>query len=86
MFAADDTNLKTLTPEEPVIHTREDLGRLSDRVNKLPRKTSIILCCGCCRWNHCPNISPAYEAIARMGFTNIKVLCIANNFGTDCVR
>lgn len=66
-------------------NTREGLKRLSDRVSRLPKKTSIILYCGCCPWNHCPNANPAYEALLKMGFTNVKVLYIANNFGTDWV-
>ncbi|MFY9673850.1 MAG: hypothetical protein WCB53_23125 [Terriglobales bacterium] len=66
-------------------NTREGLMRLSDRVSKLPKKTFIVLYCGCCPWSHCPNVNPAYEALEKLGFTNVKVLYIANNFGTDWV-
>ena len=60
----------------------QDLGR---RVSTLPKKTFIVLYCGCCPWNHCPNVNPAYDALQKLGFTNVKVLYIANNFGTDWV-
>ncbi len=56
---------------------------LRNRVAKLPRKTFIVLYCGCCPWSHCPNVGPAYQMLAGMGFTRVKVLYLPNNFGAD---
>jgi len=121
-MAADNTNLKTLTPGElvgilntksaktpkPLLfqvgshmlymqahipnseyirqgNTPEGLQRLGRRVGNLPKNTFIVLYCGCCPWNHCPNVNPAYDALTQLGFTNVKVLYIANNFGADWV-
>lgn len=61
------------------------LQQLRGRVGSLPRTKSIILYCGCCPWSHCPNVKPADDALRAMGFTNVKILYIANNFGTDWV-
>lgn len=61
------------------------LQQLRKRVEALPRTKSIVLYCGCCPWNHCPNVKPADDALQAMGFRNVKVLYIANNFGTDWV-
>jgi hypothetical protein len=58
---------------------------LRKRVESLPRNRFIVLYCGCCPWSHCPNIKPADDALHAMGFTNVKVLYIANNFGADWV-
>ena len=58
---------------------------LRERVEKLPRTQSIILYCGCCPWSHCPNVLPASETLRSMGFKNVKVLFIAQDFGTDWV-
>ncbi len=58
---------------------------LRERVEKLPRAQSIILYCGCCPWSHCPNVQPSYETLRSMGFKNVKVLFIAQDFGTDWV-
>ncbi len=63
----------------------EGLQSLHDRVTSLPRKKLIVLYCGCCPWTHCPNVSPAYSQLTAMGFTNVKVLYLPNNFGTDWV-
>jgi rhodanese-related sulfurtransferase len=61
------------------------LQRLRTRVESLPRNKFIIIYCGCCPWTHCPNMKPADDALHAMGFTNVKSLYIANNFGTDWV-
>ena len=58
---------------------------LRKRVDALPRNKFIVLYCGCCPWSHCPNIQPADDALHALGFTNVKVLYIANNFGADWV-
>jgi thiosulfate/3-mercaptopyruvate sulfurtransferase len=61
------------------------IERLRKRVASVPKNTSIVLYCGCCPWDHCPNVKPADDALQAMGFTNVKVLYIANNFGADWV-
>ena len=62
------------------------LQQLRKRVEALPRGKFIVLYCGCCPWNHCPNVKPADDALRAMGFTNVKVLYIPQNFGVDWVE
>lgn len=64
---------------------QQGLAQLRDRARALPRGQAIVLYCGCCPWIRCPNMKPAYAALKEMGFTNIKVLYIEKNFGTDWV-
>ncbi|MGA8151464.1 MAG: rhodanese-like domain-containing protein [Terriglobales bacterium] len=61
------------------------LQALRKRVESLPRNKFIVLYCGCCPWSHCPNVKSADDALHAMGFTKVKVLYIANNFGEDWV-
>jgi thiosulfate/3-mercaptopyruvate sulfurtransferase len=61
------------------------LQSLRKRVESLPRNKFIVLYCGCCPWSHCPNVKPADDALHAMGFTNVKVLYMASNFGADWV-
>ena len=61
------------------------LQQLRKRVDSLPRAKPIVLYCGCCPWSHCPNVKPAFEMLRAMGFTRVKVLYIADNFGTNWV-
>jgi thiosulfate/3-mercaptopyruvate sulfurtransferase len=65
--------------------SEEGVEQLRKRVEPLSKAKLIVLYCGCCPWSHCPNVKPAYDLLAGMGFMNVKVLYIANNFGTDWV-
>lgn len=65
--------------------TENGLQQLRKRVESLTRNKFIVIYCGCCPWSHCPNVKPADDALHALGFTNVKVLYIANNFGTDWV-
>jgi rhodanese-related sulfurtransferase len=59
------------------------IQQLQNRMNALSRKKLIVLYCGCCPLNHCPNLGPAYAKLGAMGFTNVKVLYLPYNFGAD---
>ena len=48
--------------------------QLQNRVSALSRKKLIVLYCGCCPLNRCPNLGPAFAKLSEMGFTNVKVL------------
>ena len=65
--------------------TEGGLQLLRKRMDTLPRNKFIVLYCGCCPWSHCPNIKPADDALRAMGFTNVRVLYIADNFGVNWV-
>jgi thiosulfate/3-mercaptopyruvate sulfurtransferase len=62
------------------------LQALRDRVKGLERSGFLVIYCGCCPWNKCPNIRPAYRELHALGFTHVKVLYIADNFGADWVN
>jgi len=59
------------------------LQKLRARIESLPRDKFIVIYCGCCPWDHCPSVKPADDLLRSMGFTNVRVLHIADNFGTD---
>jgi hypothetical protein len=63
----------------------EGLQALRSRVGSLSRQTFIVIYCGCCPWNHCPNVGPAYKLLNDMGFVHLKVLYLADNFGANWV-
>ena len=65
----------------------EDSGlkALRERVAKLPKQTPIVIYCGCCPWSHCPNMGAAFDQLHSLGFTHVKALYIADDFGTNWV-
>lgn len=50
-----------------------------------PKNKTVVLYCGCCPWDKCPNIQPSYVALQKLGFSQIKVLRINQNFAADWV-
>ena len=63
----------------------DGLKTLAERVAKLPKDGLIVIYCGCCPWSRCPNIAAAYDKLHDMGFTQVRALYIADNFGADWV-
>ena len=51
----------------------------------LPRKTNLVVYCGCCPFSRCPNIRPAFTALRDMGFTRLRVLILPKDFAADWV-
>ena len=62
------------------------LQLLEKTVDATPKDTFIVLYCGCCPWGRCPNVGPAFQRLHQLGYSNVKVLYLANNFGDDWVR
>jgi thiosulfate/3-mercaptopyruvate sulfurtransferase len=52
---------------------------------KEPRGREIVLYCGCCPWDKCPNVRPSFTAVREMGFTKVRVLIIPENLAKDWV-
>ena len=51
-----------------------------------PRNKTVVLYCGCCPWDKCPNVRPAYDALKKMGFLQLKVLRMNQDFARDWVE
>jgi thiosulfate/3-mercaptopyruvate sulfurtransferase len=64
----------------------QSMDELRKRVATLPKNSQIVLYCGCCPWDHCPNIRPAYGELRKLGFTNVKALYMATSLGKDWVE
>jgi thiosulfate/3-mercaptopyruvate sulfurtransferase len=58
----------------------EELQRL---LRSLRPDSEIVLYCGCCPWEHCPNIQPALGVIQKMGFKNARILHLPRSFKED---
>lgn len=65
--------------------TVEGIQQLRKRVQNLPKSQFVVLYCGCCPWTQCPNVAPAYKQMRSMGFSNVRVLYIPQNFGANWV-
>jgi thiosulfate/3-mercaptopyruvate sulfurtransferase len=64
---------------------KENLEKLKQQLNKLPRDTDVVIYCGCCPFEHCPNIRPAFNLLNEMKFSNAHLLNLEHNIKTDWV-
>jgi len=61
----------------------EGIDALKKAVAGQPKNREIVLYCGCCPWEKCPNIRPAFAALHDMGFTRVKVMFVPENLKAD---
>jgi len=61
------------------------LALLKAAVEKLPHDREIVIYCGCCPWDKCPNVKPAMELLHSMGFKNAKAMYVAENFKANWI-
>lgn len=61
----------------------EGLADLKKWAEGLPRSANVVLYCGCCPMERCPNLRPAFTALRDMGFSHLRILMLPQNFATD---
>ena len=59
--------------------------KFKEQLSKLPKDAPIVIYCGCCPFEHCPNIRPAFALLNEMKFTRHKLLNIEHNIKTDWI-
>ena len=64
---------------------KENLKKLKEQLSKLPKDANIVIYCGCCPFEHCPNIRPAFTLLNEMKFTNQKLLNLQHNIKVDWI-
>ncbi len=60
-----------------------DLDRV---VSGVSRGREIVVYCGCCPWQHCPNVRPALAELHRLGFHDVRALYIPRDFYADWIQ
>lgn len=61
----------------------EGLAQIKAWAASLPLSTNLVIYCGCCPMDHCPNVRPAFTALHDMGFTKLRVLILPTSFAVD---
>jgi thiosulfate/3-mercaptopyruvate sulfurtransferase len=62
-----------------------NLERLKTGISNLPKSTNIVVYCGCCPFDKCPNVRPAIDLLQKMNFTNYHLLNLPHNIKTDWI-
>ncbi len=64
---------------------KANLNKLKERLDKLPKDANIVIYCGCCPFDRCPNVRPAFELLNKMQFKNHKLLNLPHNLKADWI-
>jgi len=65
--------------------TAAGLEILRKKLSSIPRDADLVLYCGCCPFDKCPNVKPAFTLAKDMGFTKVKVLMIDKSLNDDWI-
>jgi len=67
------------------IKEKENMKKFKLELNGLQKNTQIIVYCGCCPYEHCPNVQPAIQLLKDMKFTSYKLLDLPHNIKIDWI-
>lgn len=62
-----------------------NLAKLKNYLKQVPKDKKVILYCGCCPFDKCPNIRPAFSALDKTGFKKTELLNIPKNIKVDWI-
>lgn len=66
--------------------TEAGIADLKKFAATLPKNTNLVLYCGCCPIDRCPNLRPAFSALREMGFTRLRILLLPTSFAADWIE
>ena len=64
---------------------KENIKNLEKLLAKEDKNREVVIYCGCCPFDKCPNIRPAFNQLKDLGFTKAKLLNIPKNIKTDWI-
>ena len=68
-----------------MVKDEKNLAKFKEQIARLSKSANILIYCGCCPFEHCPNVRPAIALLRNMQFTNYHLLDLPHNIKTDWV-
>lgn len=68
-----------------MVQEKENMEKLEKQLAALPKESAVVLYCGCCPYEHCPNVRPAIALLNKMKFTNYHLLDLPHNIKKDWI-
>ena len=66
--------------------TEQGIAELKKSAATLPKNSNVVLYCGCCPLEKCPNLRPAFAAVREFNFAKLRVLILPTSFNVDWVE
>ncbi|SKC05046.1 hypothetical protein SAMN05660293_03818 [Dyadobacter psychrophilus] len=64
---------------------KDNIKKLEKMLSKENKNREVVLYCGCCPFDKCPNIRPAFSLIKEKGFAKAKLLDVPKNIKTNWI-
>ncbi|HEY0029660.1 MAG TPA: rhodanese-like domain-containing protein [Bacteroidia bacterium] len=68
------------------VNTEEGFSKFKSQVSKVTKDKEVVVYCGCCTSDNCPNIRPAIKYLNENGYKNARVLNIPTGIKEDWVQ
>ena len=69
-----------------MVKEKDNIAAFKKKLATLPKDANVVVYCGCCPFDHCPNVRPAIDVLKEMKFTNYKLLNLPHNVKTDWIE
>lgn len=63
----------------------KNINKLKAYLKNVSKDKEVVIYCGCCPFERCPNVRPAFKTLKEMGFKNAKLLNLSNNIKTNWI-
>lgn len=61
------------------------LQKLKNAVKTVSKDRMVVIYCGCCPFENCPNVRPAYQLLQDLGFKQTKILNLPTSLKADWI-
>ena len=68
-----------------MVNNKEGLDKLRAQLKNVDKQTNVVVYCGCCPFDRCPNVRPAISMLKEMMFTHYHLLNVPDNIKTDWI-
>ncbi len=68
-----------------MVKDEQNMAKFREEAGRLEKSANIVVYCGCCPFDHCPNVRPAIAFLKDSGFTNYHLLNLPHNLKTDWI-
>jgi len=68
-----------------LVNNKHGLKKLKAALATIDKNKKIVIYCGCCPFEHCPNVRPAIDVLKEMKFTNYYLFNLPQNLKADWI-
>lgn len=64
---------------------KANVDRLKKQLKGRSKTSEVVIYCGCCPFEKCPNVRPAIDVLKELHFTSYKLLNLPHNLKADWI-